>query len=49
MRLGRRAPAARMFVVYAVLSAIPVCALGALLDLTYRHGVAAQGLAQGRA
>jgi len=42
-------PAARLFAVYAVLSALPVVALGVMLDQTYRQQAQEQGIAQGRA
>ena len=38
----------RLFAVYAALSAVPVVALGLVLDSTYRHAAQDQGLAQGR-
>lgn len=45
----RQHPTARLFAAYAVLSALPVMALGVVLDQTYRQQAQAQGIAQGRA
>src|SRR5580704_7284567 len=40
--------ATRMFAVYAVISLIPVLALGVLLGGSYRHAANQRGLAEGR-
>jgi diguanylate cyclase (GGDEF)-like protein len=41
-------PPARLFAVYAALSAVPVVALGAVLDQTYRDEAHLQGVARGQ-
>jgi diguanylate cyclase (GGDEF)-like protein len=48
MAIPRLRAATRLFLVYAVLSAIPVVALGVVLDTTYRHQALANGLDRGQ-